>query len=66
MENLIKVILITKKARLEEMEGYVLNTTLQLECRFLRAEIAALENELKKERDYQLKIAKTYNKLKLK
>jgi len=46
MKNLIKVILIAKKARLKEMEGYILNTTLQLECRFLRAEIKALEKEL--------------------
>jgi hypothetical protein len=46
MKDLIKVMLIAKKARLKVMENYILNTTLQLECRFLRAEITALETEL--------------------
>jgi hypothetical protein len=46
MKDLIKVMLIAKKARLKVMENYILNTTLQLECQFLRAEITALETEL--------------------
>ena len=42
---LIKTMIIAKQARLEKMEGFVLNMGVQLECDFLRAEINALKNE---------------------
>jgi len=45
-KDAVEVELISLRARLEAARGYVLNTSMQVECNVLRRQIEALEREV--------------------
>lgn len=50
IQDIIKIQIISLKARKKAAQGYILNTKLQIECNLLAAQIRALEIELEKQK----------------